>query len=1140
MLQLRIALAAALGLLLPVPAAAATFAAVDLAQTPFDARVAVSPLLLLALEGDAGTALASSWPDDYQPAREYEGYFDHRKCYRFNGASRGYFIVDSNAGAGHGCDGGYSGNFMNWASMTALDSLRYGLFGGYRAADSATATVLERVDVGSNGPVPQGLRKMVRLDQPALGTGRPVPFDVPALFIQSCGIKLLLSEQQLGGYCERAAGERLLAELPVRVKVCDEEKRPWLCTSYGAHSKPEGELQRASSWLKFGLSTGVANQVAAVAAGFIGPIAPAPDSGLPQANAGKLWNRASGVLGAEPSARDSLLQQLLRWPGSGSAGATGAAYRQALDYLGSTGGTGPVMASCQANTVLNILATGTRDAAASPGTGSASAMGGAPERILAMETDTGASFGNPLPSTSAQALSMSPTGLALAGLAWQANLGTRWPATKRQARTSVLDIGRTPADYAASPFYLAAKYGGFIDTNQDGNPFRASPPPQANWPDTEQVEWDRNMDGLADSYQAAADGTQLLAGLRRLFRQLRRDAESAVAPLAAPLALGQGDALFVASHETLTWSGALRRYQLARGADAALTRETAAAWTASLPEAGERAIYTAVSAGTPAAATVALQWNNLSEDQRQALDLSPETGRPDGLGANRLTWLRAARLPEEGNGGLLRRRLQALGGFVQGGLVGHIAADGTGHLFAGANDGLLHAFDAATGAEVFAWLPASLLPKVPQLTAPDGAQQAFVDGGLDLATLDFAGGRKTVLAGSFGRGGTGVFALDVTTPGRFGNSGGAMFEFTDADHAGIGHVIGAPRIVRLASRSASGDSERSFLLAHAGINSEAALYLLALDKLPSQAWSEGVNFHRLPAAGESVAQSFHLGAPALVTGNDGRLLHAYAGDLNGNLWRFSFAPDARSPLGFTTTVQRILHAVDSDGRALPISAAPRVAHANDGGYVVLLGSGKWLEHRDAAPASARTESLFAVHDRPGVTRAATRAALKPRRAVAVNGGGFRVTGDAFNFDGTVRGWVLDLPQQGERITQAPVLAGGRVLFSSMLLQSDPCLASGSRLWQLDVMSGLSASPTGQALGRALLRTPVVIQSGGVAAASDAFGRRASGRTWSVLFQEPAAGLAEPDARMAEQGPAGRLSWREIGNWDQLREQARAR
>jgi len=94
----------------------------------------------------------------YDDSFTYTGYFDSNFCYDYNTA-QSRFEPEADISAliatdGHSCedvDGDWSGNFLNWASMTRMDIVRHVLFGGARVVDTATAgatdgvTVLERV-----------------------------------------------------------------------------------------------------------------------------------------------------------------------------------------------------------------------------------------------------------------------------------------------------------------------------------------------------------------------------------------------------------------------------------------------------------------------------------------------------------------------------------------------------------------------------------------------------------------------------------------------------------------------------------------------------------------------------------------------------------------------------------------------------------------------------------------------------------------------------------------------------------------------------------------------------------------------------------------------------------------------------------
>jgi len=81
----------------------------------------------------------------YFPNFSYFGYFDPEKCYSY---SSNRFNPTDNTSADHSCDDGqsgrWSGNFLNWASMTAIDTYISTMTGGRRIVDTTTQTVIER------------------------------------------------------------------------------------------------------------------------------------------------------------------------------------------------------------------------------------------------------------------------------------------------------------------------------------------------------------------------------------------------------------------------------------------------------------------------------------------------------------------------------------------------------------------------------------------------------------------------------------------------------------------------------------------------------------------------------------------------------------------------------------------------------------------------------------------------------------------------------------------------------------------------------------------------------------------------------------------------------------------------------------
>ena len=97
-------------------------------------------------------------------SRKYHGYFDNSKCYTYivnASGNGGYFKATSSAATNGTCSPGteFSGNIMNWLTMSALDIFRNTMTGGNRAfgtnndsaayslGDTDTATFLRRANV---------------------------------------------------------------------------------------------------------------------------------------------------------------------------------------------------------------------------------------------------------------------------------------------------------------------------------------------------------------------------------------------------------------------------------------------------------------------------------------------------------------------------------------------------------------------------------------------------------------------------------------------------------------------------------------------------------------------------------------------------------------------------------------------------------------------------------------------------------------------------------------------------------------------------------------------------------------------------------------------------------------------------------
>ena len=111
------------------------------------------------------------------------------------------------------------------------------------------------------------------------------------------------------------------------------------------------------------------------------------------------------------------------------------------------------------------------------------------------------------------------------------------------------------------------------------------------------------------------------------------------------------------------------------------------------------------------------------------------------------------------NNGPGNKRSWILGAFIHSRpLVIHYANQDV--IYAGANDGMLHAFDDATGNELWAFIPPDLLPNLKNFNSPLASLQISVDG----SPKAYIGSNQTILIFGERRGGNNYIALDVTNP----------------------------------------------------------------------------------------------------------------------------------------------------------------------------------------------------------------------------------------------------------------------------------------------------------------------------------------------------------------------------------------
>ena len=329
-------------------------AATALADQPLFTNIAVPGNLALALSVEFPTAISVAHQGAFVAGTRYLGYFDPNKCYRYYvgtevGDDVSYFYPvrsDFPAGTGQCTEAGYtdtwSGNFLNWMTMQAIDPFRWALTGGYRRVDTNTTTILERAwatnnaqngsdsnfpPIPTNDPNPLKTRPSPSATDIANHTALPDTFASLKVSVRTRGNQVWFTQSaslnsSTGGtplaYSQAAAPDPTqIYAFYVRVKVCDSGSGVPLeanCKAYpSGYFKPEGLLQQYADKIRFSafsyLNDPTDNNrdggVLRARQKFIGPNVTNPGA-APTANGASEWDATTGVFTLNPDAADAL------------------------------------------------------------------------------------------------------------------------------------------------------------------------------------------------------------------------------------------------------------------------------------------------------------------------------------------------------------------------------------------------------------------------------------------------------------------------------------------------------------------------------------------------------------------------------------------------------------------------------------------------------------------------------------------------------------------------------------------------------------------------------------------------------------------------------------------------------------------
>ncbi len=417
------------------------------------------------------------------------------------------------------------------------------------------------------------------------------------------------------------------------------------------------------------------------------------------------------------------------------------------------------------------------------------------------------------------------------------------------------------------------------------------------------------------------------------------------------------------------------------------------------------------------------------------------------------------------------------------------AATRTPMIYVGANDGMLHGFDANTLEEKLAYVPSEVYGNLSQLTGNPYAHRYYVDGSPVVADVFIKPSAtapsewRTILVSGLRKGGQGIFALDVTDPSSFTETNAgtiSLWEFNDNHDTDLGYTFGDPVIAKM------NNGQWAVIVAGGYNNDEAdgnvgdgsaALYILFIEDGMDGTWD---NVIKIDTGVGSSTVANGLASPAAVDVNgDYKVDYIYAGDLRGNMWRFNVTSATATSWDNAANRKVIYVARDSASNLQPITARPQVAPhpAGYAGSIVYFGTGKYLETGDASVLGATTQTFYAVWD--DYTSTNTGGIANPNRGdllqqtvtntVTSGGAQYRAISnnnmvwhaDSSSPSGSDIGWYIDLPDTGERAVTEPLLLDSRILFTTVVPSDDPCRNGGDGwLMELDAHNGgrLATSP----------------------------------------------------------------------------------
>ncbi|MBL4667154.1 MAG: hypothetical protein JKY04_07240, partial [Sneathiella sp.] len=582
------------------------------------------------------------------------------------------------------------------------------------------------------------------------------------------------------------------------------------------------------------------------------------------------------------------------------------------------------------------------------------------------------------------------------------------------------------ASLLKDPLWYAAKWGGFIDQNNNKTP------------DLD-AEWDEDGDEDPDNYFLVTNALGLADQLSDAFDEiLSRNGSSATVTVNSG-SLGTDTLLFQALFDAEKWNGSVLALPIQAdgsvksGSEVWNAKDKIKSQSSGAGFSSSREILTYNSSSSRG---VPFLWpSNYSSPgvtdlgaTEIALLLSGVASDKQNYGSDLLDFVRGDASEEQGTSGA-SRAFRARDGYVLGDVVHsdpvyvpepgffypdswevigaasapeNVAAQKYSAfrtlfknrqpvLYFGANDGMFHGINAwastasGGGKEVLAYVPTPVYKNLPQLVRPSYSHRYYVDGPAVYGDAFFDTTDSlwhTVTVGTLRGGGQGVFALDITDPHgisasypSFNESNAAdivLWEFTDSDDSDLGYTFGKPSIVRMANGKWVAIFGNGFnntgVDSNVSLTGNAVIYIVDIeDGSLMVKLDTGVGMSDPASAGRPNG----ISEPAPVDVNDDGIIdYIYAGDLFGNVWKFDVTSSNQSDWGSYfnsgSGPKPFYVAKDASGDELPITTRPQVSShpqfRTGHNFMVYFGTGKYMEGTDNVSSGELTQTFHGLWD----------------------------------------------------------------------------------------------------------------------------------------------------------------------------------